>query len=427
MKRVRISVVAVLLCGLLLGIQGVVAQASSGEIYIVRVAGSINPGVAGFLINNIKKASYQNASCFVIQLDTPGGLVLSMRSIVRAILASRVPVVVFVSPSGARAASAGVMITISADVAAMAPGTNIGAAHPVTMGNKMDKTMSKKVTNDLVAYIRSIAQQKGRNAQWAEKAIRESVSVTEREALKLNIIDLVAKDLDDLLKKIDGRKIEGKGTIKTSGLKRTFIKETFRDKVLKTLGDPNIAYILMMIGLAGIYFELSHPGAIFPGVIGAVCLILAFFAFQTLPVNYAGILLIILAIILFILEMKVTSYGLLSIAGIACLFLGSLMLFNTSVTEVRLSWNVLVPTLILVSGFFILVAGLVFRAQVSTPKTGAKGLLGEIGVVQQALTPEGKVFVHGEIWNAVGKENIEAGTKVRVTQVEGLVLKVEKA
>lgn len=403
-------------------------SAASGEIYIVRAEGTINPGLAGSLVNKIRKASDDGAACIVIKLDTPGGLGLSMRTIVKEILASGVPVVVFVSPAGARAASAGVMITLAADIAAMAPGTNIGAAHPVSVGDKkMDETMTEKVTNDMVAYIRSIAEKRGRNADWAEKAVRESVSVTEKEALKLKVIDIVANDLEDLLQKIDGRAIKGKGELKTAGLKRIVLKETFRDRILKTLSDPNIAYILMMIGLAGIYFELSNPGAIFPGVIGAVCLILAFFSFQTLPVNYAGMLLILLAIILFILEMKIISYGLLSLGGVLSLLLGSLMLFDIgSEVGLQLSLRVLVPTVVLVSGFFVVVAGLAFRAQISKVITGPRGLIGEIGIVQKALSPEGKIFIHGELWNAISDEVIEEGTKVKVVSVENLVLKVEK-
>ncbi len=403
--------------------------AGAGAIYIVRAEGTINPGLAGSLVTKIRKAYDDGAACIVIELDTPGGLGLSMRTIVKEILASGVPVVVFVSPAGARAASAGVMITLAADIAAMTPGTNIGAAHPVTVGDKkMDETMTEKVTNDMVAYIRSIAEKRGRNADWAEKAVRESVSITEKEALRLKVIDVVANDLDDLLQKIDGRTIKGKGILKTAGLKRVELKENFRDRILKTLSDPNIAYILMMIGMAGIYFELSNPGAIFPGVIGAVCLILAFFSFQTLPVNYAGMLLILLAIILFILEMKIISYGLLSLGGILSLLLGSLMLFDIgSEVGLQLSLRVLIPTVVLVSGFFVVVASFAFRAQISKVRTGFQGLIGEIGIVQKALSPEGKIHVHGELWNAISDEVIEEGAKVKVISVENLVLKVERA
>ena len=427
MNRVSHILIGVLVATLLLWACPLAARGAKGEVYVVKVSGSINPGLAEYLIRSMEKASREEAGCLVIQLDTPGGLALSMRSIVMAMLSLQIPVIVHVSPSGARAASAGVMITLAADIAAMAPGTNMGAAHPVNLGQKkMDETMADKVVNDMVAYTKSIAEKRGRNSEWAEKAIRESVSVTEKEALELKVIDLVAEDLDDLLEKIDGREVKDKGTLHTKGIKRVVLTESLRDKILKTLSDPNIAYLLMMIGLAGLYFELSHPGAIFPGVIGAMSLILAFFAFQTLPVNYAGVLLIALAIILFVLEMKVASYGLLSLGGVISLFLGSLMLFEGTAPGMRLSWRVLIPTVVMVSGFFVAVAGLVFRSQVSKPRTGDKGLVGEVGVVKSRLEPEGKVFVHGELWNAVAPGRIEPGAKVRVVGVDSLLLKVEQ-
>ncbi len=400
--------------------------ADKNEIYIIKSSGAVSPATANFLKQGIKKASDNNVSCIIIELNTPGGLAESMRDIVMAILASSVPVVVYVSPGGARAASAGVMITMSADIAAMAPGTNIGAAHPVGAGGKeIDKTMSEKVVNDMVAHARSVAGKRGRNADWVEKAIRESVSVTETEALKQNIIDIVATDMDDLIKQINGREIKDKGVINLDNPRRTILEESIRTKILKIISDPNIAYILMMIGMAGIYFELSHPGAIFPGVVGAIAIVLAFFAFQTLPVNYAGILLIILALIFFIMEMKITSYGLLSVAGITSLFLGSLMLFENASPELRVAWQVFLPTIVVVSAFFVTLASLVFKAQVSKPKTGAKGLVGEIGVVKEDIMPEGKVFVHGELWNATSKNRISKGAKVRVVKVVNLVLDVE--
>jgi membrane-bound serine protease (ClpP class) len=402
--------------------------AAQSEIYIIQVADAISPGTADFIKSGIKTAEENAAACVIIELDTPGGLAESMRIIVQNILASKVPVVVFVYPGGARAASAGVMITMAADVAAMSPGTNIGAAHPVGAGGKdIDETMSEKVINDMVAQAKSVAEERNRNAEWVEDAIRESVSVTETEALKENIIDLIAKDTDDLIKQLNGREIKGRGTLNLDDAKKVVIKETLRTKILKTISNPNIAYILMMIGLAGLYFEFSHPGSIFPGVIGAIALILAFFAMQTLPVNYAGILLVVLAIIFFIMEMKITSYGLLSIAGVVSLLLGSLMLFKGDAPEMKLSLQVLLPTLILISGFFIAVAGLVFRAQVSKPATGSAGLVGEIGVVKKALTLEGKVFVHGELWNARAKVPIDKDAKVRIVQVINLILEVESA
>jgi len=402
------------------------ASAAKGDIYIVKVADAISPGTAEFIKNSIEKAEAEEAACIIIELDTPGGLAESMRLIIQDILGSQVPVVVYVSPAGARAASAGVMITMAADIAAMAPSTNIGAAHPVGAGGKdISGKMSEKVINDMVAHAKSVAEERGRNKEWVEQAIRESVSVTETEALKENIIDLIAKDTDDLIQQLKGRKIKGKGVITLDKAEKVIVKPSLRTKILKTISNPNIAYILLMIGFAGLYFELSHPGAIFPGVIGGIALVLAFFALQTLPVNYAGILLIILAIIFFIMEMKISSYGLLSVAGIVSLLLGSLMMFKDTGPDMRLSLKVLLPTIILISGFFVFVAGLVFRAQMAKPRTGTKGLVGEIGMVKKALTPEGKVFVHGELWNARAEKAIDEGAKVRVVNVVNLMLEVE--
>jgi len=398
----------------------------SPEIYILKVSGAISPGTADYLKLGLAKAARDEAALVVIELDTPGGLAESMRAIEMAILACPVPVAVYVTPPGARAASAGVMITISADIAAMAPGTNIGAAHPVGMGGKdIDSTMAEKVVNDMVASARSIAEKRGRNADWVERAIRESISATETEALKAHVIDLVAANEDDLIRQLNGRTIPGKGVLKLDGAQKVVVPEGLRTKILKAISDPNIAYILMMIGIAGLYFEFSHPGAIFPGVVGAISLVLAFFAFQTLPVNYAGFLLILLAVVFFILELKVASYGLLSVAGVLSFLLGSIMLFEGAGPGIRVSWSVILPTLTVVCGFFVAVAGLVFRSQVSRPRTGADGLVGEIGVVRVALEPEGKVLVHGELWKATAAVRLPSGTRVRVLKVKDLVIEVE--
>jgi membrane-bound serine protease (ClpP class) len=416
-----------LVAALLIGVADP-AGAETNEVLIIRVADAISPATADFIHHGIQSAEKQQAACLIIELDTPGGLAESMHKIVRDILASTVPVVVYVSPSGARAASAGVMITMAADIAAMAPGTNIGAAHPVGAGGQeIEGKMSEKVVNDMVAQAKSVAERRGRNPQWVERAIRESVSVTETEALKENVIDLIARDTDDLIRQINGRVVAGRGPLQLESPKKTVIEEDLRTKVLKTISNPNIAYILLMIGLAGLYFEFSHPGAVFPGVVGGICLVLAFFALQTLPVNYAGIILIVLAIIFFIMEMKIASYGLLSVAGIVSLLLGSLMLFESEGPEGQISRGVLTPTLVVVSGFFSAVAFLVFRSQVSKPVTGSAGLVGEIGVVKKALTPRGKVLVHGELWNAVARAPIDENGQVRVVKVTGLLLEVEPA
>jgi membrane-bound serine protease (ClpP class) len=393
---------------------------------VIELEGPINPGTDLFATRGIKQAQRNGYSLVIIRLDTPGGLDTSMRSIIKAMLNSTIPVVVYVAPRGARAASAGVMITIAAHVAAMAPQTNIGAAHPVSAGGKeIDKTMSEKVVNDMVAYARSIAKDRKRNQEWVEKAIRESVSITADVAVKQNVVDLVATDMDDLLTLLDGREImldKGKLTLQTKDLKIVYVTPGWRDKILNTISNPNIAYILMMIGLAGLYFELSHPGAILPGVVGAISLILAFFSFQTLPVNYAGLLLIALAIIFFIAEIKVTSYGLLSLAGLISLTLGSIMLFE----NVGVSLRLMMPTIVLIGGFFVGIAFLAFRAYRRTPKGGRDGLIGESGVVKEKIDPEGLIFAHGEYWRATSNEIVEEGEKVRIIGLRGLKLIVEK-
>jgi membrane-bound serine protease (ClpP class) len=423
----RKLIVAGMLCLALLGFGEKGGMGKGGEVEIIELEGPINPGAATFLTGGLEDAEKRGAEFVIIQLDTPGGLVSSMRVMVKAIMNSPIPVVVYVAPKGAGAASAGVMITVSAHIAAMAPGTNIGADHPVGAGGKdIDKDMSEKVVNDMASYGRGIAQDKGRNADWVEKAIRESVSITAEEAVEKKVVDLVATDVDDLLKLLDGREVDlkrGKVTLKTIDLTKVFYTPGFRDTVLRLISDPNIAYILMMIGLAGLYFELAHPGAVFPGVIGAISLILAFYSFQTLPVNYAGLLLIALAIVFFIAEIKVASYGILSLGGIVSLALGSIMLFE----DVGVSLRLMAPTIVLIGGFFVIVSTLAFRAYRAKPQSGVEGLIGEVGVVQKPIDPEGLVFVHGEYWRAVSSEKLEPGEKVSVEEVTGLILKVKKA
>jgi len=416
-----------MLCLALVAMGKTVGLSKGGEVRIIELEGPINPGAAAFLTRGLEDAQKGGAQLIVIRLDTPGGLVPSMRTMVKGIMNSTVPVVVYVAPKGAGAASAGVMITVSAHVAAMAPGTNIGAAHPVGAGGKdIDKDMSEKVVNDMASYGRGIAQDKGKNADWVEKAIRESVSITAEEAVEKKVVDLVAADIEELLKLLDGREIDlkqGKVTLKTKDLEKTYYEPGFRDAVLRVISDPNIAYILMMIGLAGLYFELAHPGAVFPGVIGGISLILAFYSFQTLPVNYAGLLLIALAVIFFIAEIKVASYGVLSLGGIVSLTLGSIMLFE----DVGVSLRLMAPTIVLIGGFFVIVSTLAFRAYHSKPQSGIEGLMGEVGVVKKPLDPEGLVFVHGEYWRAVSGEKLEPGEMVVVEEVTGLLLKVRKA
>lgn len=425
------SLIFSLLLSLLLASALAVPAAAQGKhAAVIKINDVITPAIAEFVSRSIEQATKENAACLIIQMDTPGGLDLSMRDIIKDIMNAEIPVIVYVGPSGARAASAGAIITIAADIAAMAPSTNIGAAHPVAMGGgKMDRTMAEKVVNDAVAYVKSIAQKKGRNVDWAVRAVRDSVSIPETEALKLKVIDLIAKDLDELLEKADGKTVEKpKGAIKlaTKGLKIQELEMGFRQRFLATLSNPNLAYILMMIGMVGLYFELAHPGAIFPGVIGGISLILAFFAFRTLPVNYAGVLLIILGVFLFIAEIKIASYGLLTIGGLISLAIGSIMLFDSPAPFLRASFSVIIPTVLATAAFFIFVVAAALKAQLARPTTGAEGLVGEIGVAKTRLAPEGKVFVHGEWWNAYADEGIEPEEKVRVLKNEGLKLKVER-
>src|SRR3989344_2112138 len=399
-------------------------------IHYLHVDGIVNPVMAEFIIKSIENAAKEKAEAGVIQLDTPGGLDLSMRDIVKAMLSSDVPIVVYVAPPGSRAASACVFITYAAHIAAMAPGTNIGSAHPVAMGGeKMDETMMKKVENDAVAYIKGIATKRKRNADWAEKAVRKSVNITAEEALKLNVIDLIAQDKKALLEATDGRKVEvisGEKTLKTAKAEVKDIEMGLRHRILNAITNPNVAYILMMIGLLGLYFELSNPGLILPGVVGAICLVLAFYAFQTLSVNYAGLLLIGLAVLFFIAEIKVISYGLLTVAGIVALTIGSLMLFESPLPFMRLSIWVVLPIVLTITTLFLGTMYYALRIRHKKPVSGTEGLIDEIGVANTDIANEGKVFVDGEYWDAWSNEPIKAGERVKVMQVEGMRLKVAK-
>jgi len=400
-------------------------------IFTIEVDGIINPPTAKFIIDSIDEAAKEGGQCLIIQLDTPGGLMESMRLIVKKILTSNIPVIVYVSPKGARAASAGVFITMAAHIAAMAPGTHIGAAHPVTLGaeGKESKTMTDKIVNDTVSNIKSIAKTRGRNVDWAEKAVRKSVSVTEEEALKLNVVDLISSDLQDLLTKIDGRVVKFDGTSRTlltKGMQPRSLQMSWRDKLLDVISNPQIAYYLLMLGGMGIFFELSNPGAILPGVVGGIFLILAFYALQVLPVNYAGLALILFAIILFIAEIKVVSHGLLAVGGVISLLLGSLMLFQSPAEYMRISLSVIIPAVLVTSAFFIFAATMAIRARLTKPTTGMEGLVGETGTASTPIAPEGKVAIHGEIWDVVSDQNIERGEKVQVSGVVNLKLKVKK-
>ncbi len=391
--------------------------------------GVIAPVSAEYFHDALQSAQESGAQALILRLNTPGGLDTSMRLMIKDITASTIPVVVYVSPSSGRAASAGVFLTMAAHVAAMAPGTNIGAAHPVAMGGTgMDKTMKDKVENDAAAYLKTIAEQRGRNVAWAEDAVRKSLSVTEREALKLNIIDLIADDLPALLKQLDGRSVSlstGAKVLHTASATLREFPMSLRLEFLKTLSDPNIAYLLMTLGTVGLIAELYNPGAILPGIVGAISLILAFYSLQSLPVNYAGVSLFILGIVCLILEATVTSFGLLAVGGIIAMLLGSVMLIKTDVEFMQISWMVILPVVALAAGMTFFLVGMGVRAMRRPAVTGREELIGMVGIVTTALTPLGQLAVHGELWQAVSDLPLNPGEEAEVTGIEGLRLSVK--
>jgi membrane-bound serine protease (ClpP class) len=411
---------------------GMLAHSEEKEpVFFIEVDGIINPATAKFITDSIDEATQQGGQCLIIELDTPGGLMESMRSIVKKELASTIPIVVYVAPSGARAASAGVFVTMAANIAVMAPSTHIGAAHPVTLGaqGKEDKTMTEKIVNDTVSYIKTIAKTRGRNVDWAEKAVTKSVSITDEEAVKLNVVNFISPDLTDLLAKIDGKVVKLDGitrTLLTKGVKPTPIQMSWRYKLLDTISNPTIAYILLMLGIYGIFFELSTPGAILPGVVGGIFLILAFYALQMLPVSFAGLALILFAIILFIAEVKVASHGLLAVGGVISLFLGSLMLIESPADYMRVSLSVVIPAVLVSAAFFIFAVSKAIKARLTKPSTGMEGLIGEMGIAATPICPEGKVSIHGEFWNVMSDQPIDRGNRVKVVGVENLKLKVKR-
>jgi membrane-bound serine protease (ClpP class) len=419
--------------GLLVAALGWAAPArAAGYIAVIDLEGAITPVTDRLLTAAVERAQKDGAQALIVQLNTPGGLERSMRSMAQTILNAGIPVIVYVAPTGARAASAGVFITMAAHVAAMAPATNIGAAHPVTVGGgDMGKEMAKKVANDAAAFARSLAAERGRNVEWAEKAVRSSVSVTEREAVKLKVVDLVAESIGDLLAKIDGRVVKtsrGSVTLATRDAPVKQIQVGFRDRFLALITDPNIAYILMMVGMLGIFFELQNPGVVLPGVIGGISLILAFFAFQSLPINWAGVLLILFGVSLLIAEIKIASHGVLTIGGVVAMVLGSFMLYDTPEVGFRVSWTVIVPTVGAMAGLIVWAVSAGLRAMLRRPVTGVEGMVGRLAVARGSLGPEGEVQVDGEIWHAVAEGGvIAAGEKVRVTAVDGLTLTVSRA
>ena len=404
----------------------------SQSVISITVDGGINPSSAEFIRKSIKQAENENAEGLLIHLNTPGGLVTSTRGIVTDILQSKVPVIVYVSPTGAHAGSAGVFITMAANIAVMAPETNMGAAHPVSMQGGMDSTMNEKVMNDAAAFIKTIAMKRNRNVEWAEDAVRHSVSITEHEALEKNVIDLVALNDAVLLDQVDGKEVQtsiGSKILHTKNVKLEKVEMGFFQKILDRISDPNVAYILMMLGFYGIMFELFNPGAILPGIAGVIFLIFAFYAMNTMPVNYAGIGLILFGIILFLLEIKVISHGMLTIGGIVSVLLGSLILFRTSSTEnfVTISRVLIFAVTAVTALFFLFVAGMGLKAQRGKLATGIEVLIGKFGQTIETLQPFGSVRVNGEIWKAESLSgSISENEKIIVKGVKNLTLYVEQ-
>ncbi|MBS1729459.1 MAG: nodulation protein NfeD [Bacteroidetes bacterium] len=403
----------------------------SQKVLSIHIEGAINPSSAEYIHNAIEESQKMQAACLIIHLNTPGGLLESTRKIVGDIFQSTVPVVVYVSPEGSRAASAGVFITMAANISAMAMGTNIGAAHPVTMQGNVDSIMNMKMTNDAVAFIRTIAEKRGKNVDWAEEAVRNSVSITEQEALEKNVIDLVAIDDIDLLRLLDGREVKlssGTVVLHTKNAKVVQNDMGFFAKILDKMSDPNIAYLLIMLGFYGILFELFSPGAIFPGIVGVISLVLGFYAMSMLPVNYAGIALILFGIVLFLLEIKITSHGILTIGGIISVLMGSMILFRSSPLEniASLSWTVIISTTAVTALFFLFVVGIGLKALKAKPVSGASALIGKTAQTISALDPDGLVKIMGETWKATAvADNIQKDEKVIIKSVQGFTLFVD--
>ena len=430
MKRLRV----IFLLSLLAAAVSVWAQsedAAGPHVDLITIDGTINPAVADFIHESIGRSKENQARALIIELDTPGGLVESTRMIVKEMLAAPLPVVVYVAPGGARAGSAGVFITLAGHIAAMAPATNIGAAHPVAgSGEEIKGAMGEKIVNDMAAFIETIAQKRGRNTEWAIQAVRKSVSITETEALKKNVIDIVAKDINDLLEQAHGRKVDLNGSTVELSLKNVRVvryEMSLKQKILNTIAHPNIAYLLMMAGILGLYMEFSHPGTIFPGVAGAICLLLAFASLQLLPINYTGLALMVLGVALLVGEAFFPSFGVLGVGGIISLALGSLLLFDTPTSDFAVDRSIVFTAVATLGSFVLAVSYLVFRSQKAKPAHGIEGLIGEIGVAREELHPRGMVFVHGEYWKAEADEKIEPGEKVKVVGMDQMMLKVRRA
>lgn len=422
------------------------SQADSNKrIILIQVDGMINPATLDYIRTGVESAKKSSAEALIVLLDTPGGLLSSMKEIVKLILNSPVPVIIYVYPNGATATSAGVFITLSAHIAAMAPGTSIGAAHPVMLspgggeeqqrggykgGSEQNKS-NEKVENFASSFIESIAEKRGRNAKWAIDAVRNSASITAAEALKKNVIDLISPSLDDLINQIDGRRVElpsGKRVLHTKGAVIERLDMNVKQKLIDTLSTPDIAFLLISLGSLGLLIELYNPGLIFPGIAGAICLLLGLVSLQTLPFNYAGLALLILSVILFVSEIYLTSYGLLTVGGITSFILGALLLFNTPESDVRVGLSVILSAALAIGLFFLYVAYYLIKAQRSGVSMGIESLIGKEGVAKTNIERSGKIFIQGEYWDAESDEAIDKGSKVRVVEIkDNFRLKVKKA
>lgn len=406
--------------------------AQSSAIHVLNIEGTINPITAQYIVDEIKGTHNSNTECIIIQMDTPGGLDDSMRKIIKEILNSNVPIVIYIAPQGARAASAGAFIAMAANIAAMAPGTNIGAAHPVAMGEgEVDEETRAKIVNDAAAYIKTIANNRNRNEEVAEKFVRDSISITEQEALENNIIEFVADSIEDLIFMIDGVKVttaEGDKKLSTTGKEIVEHQMSVKDLFLHSLTNPNIAYILLFLGIYGILGEFGNPGALFPGIFGGICLVLAFVAFQMIPINFAGIVLIIAGIILFIVEIYTPTFGFFTIGGITSLTLGSFMLTKDMAPFLQISSGIIITMIVVTGLFFIFAVTKGLKIQWKKPISGKESMVGMVGIARTNLDPDGQIFIHGEIWQAITSNGapIKNGEKVIVVSLEGLRLTVKK-
>ena len=405
------------------------AQADSAHVIQVDVEHVIHPLTVEIVQQAIKQAGEEDAAAVLLRMNTPGGLLSATKEVIQAIVASETPIIVYVAPSGGRAASAGFMILMAADIAAMAPGTNTGAAHPVMMGGEMDPVMKKKVTNDAAAAVRSVTNKRGRNPELAEKAVIESKAFTEQEALDAHLIDIVAPNVEALLAELDGKTIQRfDGTEHTMDLAQASVvlfELSRRQTILLALIDPNLAFVLLVLGLVGIYVEFTNPGLIFPGVAGAILVLLGAMALTVLPINWAAAALVVLGLVFFILEATTTTNGILAAGGVVAMVLGSVMLIDTEIPELSINWSTAIGVTLPFAGITIFLLQLAVRSYQLKVATGSEGMVGELGIAKTDIHAKGRVFVHGEWWNASSDQPISSGAPVRVVRVENLKLRVE--